>query len=314
MSKFCLKTATTLLPIMNGSEEVTKQLIDSIELYDTLLDAESKTSLIQYVLKTRLSQNAKLRLKTTYATTTDLIRDIKKHFLTVRSAAALSQQLINSKQAGKSIDDFGINIESLLTQLTISQAEGNDGTIDTLRAVNEKLAVNVFANGLQNSELRMIIKARNYTKLADAVKDAKEEEPPRQYNQPLFFMRGRNDFRRGSNNRGNRGSQQQYNQQTRYQGHFQNSSRGQNRQQQFQQGGNFNNRGFQNYRHNNNRSNRGNYRSYQNNNNNYNRNNRSFDSPRVYLAENTETEHVNEPSNIGQSSSADDTFFRASRE
>ncbi|KAJ3660259.1 hypothetical protein Zmor_004715 [Zophobas morio] len=40
--KFDLKTAASLLPVMDGSERVTKQLIDGIEMYDSMLDDNGK--------------------------------------------------------------------------------------------------------------------------------------------------------------------------------------------------------------------------------------------------------------------------------
>lgn len=59
---FDLRTAASLLPSMDGSEEATKQLIDAIELYSELLDQSSKPLLVKYILKAKLNQNAKCRL------------------------------------------------------------------------------------------------------------------------------------------------------------------------------------------------------------------------------------------------------------
>lgn len=47
---------------MNDTEEVTKQLIDAIELYINMLDDVGKPLLINYFLKTRLSVSTKLRI------------------------------------------------------------------------------------------------------------------------------------------------------------------------------------------------------------------------------------------------------------
>lgn len=205
---FCLKTATSLLPLMNGSEETTKQLIDAIDLYSSMLNAEGKKLLINYVLKTRLTQSAKIRLESTYETVTLLVDDLKKHFTSVKSAAALSSQLFNAKQGGKSIEQFGGNIETLMTELTISQANGNDQNINVLKSVNEKAAVNIFANGLRDSDLRTIVKARNYQKLTDAISGAKDEErvgPSSSSSPQMFHMRGNGRFSNYKQNRGNSG-------------------------------------------------------------------------------------------------------------
>lgn len=180
--KFDLKTAASLLPAMDGSEDSTKQLIDAIELYSELIDNNSHKLLINYVLKTRLSQSAKIRLERTYATVQNLISDMKKHLLTKKSAAALATELHCVRQNGKTIDEYARNIEELFTNLTITQADGNDTSIPILRSVNEKIAINVFANGLKNSELRTVIKARDYTLLKDAIIGAKDEEKIKNFN------------------------------------------------------------------------------------------------------------------------------------
>lgn len=206
--KFDLKTATSLLPIMDGTEIVTKQLIEAIRLYGEMLDADGKKLLINYVLKTRISESAKIRLNKTYTSYENLVQDLQSYFISKKSAASLSVQLNNSRQHGKSIEDFGRTIEELLIDLTISQADGNDDSIPILRNVNEKLAINAFANGLQSNDLRTIIKARNYSKLGDAIRGAKDEVLARNDSQPVFHFRSRGsnsrNFSRGSSRfRGN---------------------------------------------------------------------------------------------------------------
>ena len=68
-----------------------------------------------------------------------------------------------------SIENFETHVENLLDELTIAQTDGNNEALQILRETNEKFAINAFANGLQNPVLRTIIKARNYTKLNEAV-------------------------------------------------------------------------------------------------------------------------------------------------
>ena len=80
--KFDLRTAASFLPSMDGTEDVTKQLIDAIELYPELLDDNSKKLLINNVIKIRLSQNAKLRLEKNYNSIQDLVKDMKTQLLT----------------------------------------------------------------------------------------------------------------------------------------------------------------------------------------------------------------------------------------
>ena len=66
METFNLKTAVALLPVMNDKGSVTKQLISSIEMYNCMLDKNSKPLLVQFILKTRLSENAIILTCTLY--------------------------------------------------------------------------------------------------------------------------------------------------------------------------------------------------------------------------------------------------------
>lgn len=203
--KFDLRTAASLLPPMDGTEDATNQLIDAIQLYNELLDADGKKLLITYVLKVKLSQSAKMRLDKTYTTVEMLLSDMKKHLLTKKSATALATELHSIKQEGKSIDDFAKNIEELFLNLTLAQADGKENSLTVLREVNEKLAIHAFSNGLKNNELRTVIKARNYSSLKDAISGAKDEERQNGANSVhnSYHMRMQNNSNR-FNNRGRR--------------------------------------------------------------------------------------------------------------
>ena len=59
---------------MTNDEVSIKQLIDNIEYYDSLLkDTACKQNLINFVLKSRLSQEAKIKLNAKYDTVNGLI-------------------------------------------------------------------------------------------------------------------------------------------------------------------------------------------------------------------------------------------------
>lgn len=176
MASFDLKTACSLLPIMTGDEMVTLQLIDNIELYETMLKDDQKQNLVQFVLKSRLSNNAKLRLSQKYDTVAELIKDMKKQLLTQKSATSLQMQLNSLKQSSRSIEKFGSEIENLFVNLTISQSDGKPEAYEILRPINEKLAIKRFTDGLRDTRLGTIIAAHNYTSLKDAIRAAKDEE------------------------------------------------------------------------------------------------------------------------------------------
>ncbi|OWR41176.1 hypothetical protein KGM_202838 [Danaus plexippus plexippus] len=126
MTEFDMKTATSLLPVMTGEEEMTKKLIDAIEFYSQNLKKEYESLLISFVLKTRLSRHAKLRLASNYNSSIDLIKDMKNNLLTKQSATALQLEILQSRQGSQSIEEFCKKLENLFVKLTISQADGKE--------------------------------------------------------------------------------------------------------------------------------------------------------------------------------------------
>lgn len=174
--KFELKTAGNLIPHIGNTEESIRAFIDAIELYDEFLDNEGKPQLTKYLLKVKLTQAAKLRLKTTYNSNAALITDIKEKFLVKQSIPVLSAEINSAKQENRSIEKFGRSLEELMAKLTIAQAEGNRDAEEVLAKVNEKIAISVFTNGLKNDKIKTILKAKNFSTLAEAITSAKNEE------------------------------------------------------------------------------------------------------------------------------------------
>lgn len=208
MSKpdFDLKVAVSVLPVMDNSEKVTLQLIDAIELYSTMISSDSIPTLIQFVLKTRLSNSAKLRLNSTYNSAQDLVTEMKKNFLVTKSGAALQKKLLTCYQGNRTIDQFGTELEQLFVNLTLTQANENKDAYTILKPLNEKLATHKFADGLRNEKLRTILAARNYSSLKEAIQGAKDEEISMSSSSSgqIFSARGR-PYRRGfQNHRGQR--------------------------------------------------------------------------------------------------------------
>lgn len=216
MEKFDLKTAVSLLPMMNGDEDVTKKLIDAIELYSSMLEKDSEKTLVNFILKTRLSESAKLRLSQSYSNCQVLLSDMKEHLLTKKSSNAIHAQLVKETQGSSDVDEYGKRLEQLFTDLTISQADGNCNAYQILKPINEKLAIKSFTDGLRNNNLKIILAARNYSSLKDVIRAAKDEELsasalPRR-DETMFIGRyGRTStFNRGYNRRGQRRGQQVY--------------------------------------------------------------------------------------------------------
>lgn len=198
--KFDLRTAASLLPAMDSTEDSVRQLIDAIELYDSFLDTEGKSQLVIYILKVKLSLNAKIRLEKTYGSVQSLVRDMRKHLLTEKSAATLAVELHKARQNNRSVENFGKDIEQLMLELTLSQSKGDDRAQVVLQGVNEDLAINAFCNGLKDGNLRTVIRSRGYGTLKDTIAGAKDEERNSLFVSPtnnVFHARGQH-FSRGS--------------------------------------------------------------------------------------------------------------------
>lgn len=174
--QFDLRAAGSLIPNMTGSEQVTKQIIDAVEFYNDTLNPVGKAMLIKYVLKAKLNQNAKMRLEKSYTDVETLLSDMKKFLITKKSTTVLFSKLNNEKQGNRELKEFASTIQQLLYELTLAQSEHEDTLVESLNKVNEKIAINTFANGLRNSELRTIIKARNFKTLREAIAAAEDEE------------------------------------------------------------------------------------------------------------------------------------------
>ncbi|KAI4471958.1 hypothetical protein MML48_1g07529 [Holotrichia oblita] len=258
---FCLKTAGSLLPSMDGTEETTKQLIDSIRLYADLLKTDHMKYLINYVLKTRLSENAKVRLNSKYDSIDLLLKDLRDNFVTVKSASTLSYQLHQAHQLNKSLDEFGSEVEQLLSNLTLAQANGNDEALQTLRPVNEQIAISSFCNGLKNHELRTIVKARNCKTLKEAISTAKNEDRNKPSSSNIFH------FNRHRNPHQNHGRYNSFNQSYAAQ-----NNRSNNRNYRFHRSHHHNSG---NFRNNNNQNSANTHRSHNINNSDSNRGNRA---------------------------------------
>lgn len=174
--KFDLKTALNLLPVCSNDEASVKQLIDGIEYYTSELDEKSQEKLIKFVLKTRLSQPAKLKLSPSYANIDELITDLKAHLLPKKSASAIQRKLQNYRQNDLSIDEFGKQVTELFVDLTLTQSDGSDANFKVLKPINEKQAIKCFADGLRSRRLGTIISARTFPSLKDAVQAAIDED------------------------------------------------------------------------------------------------------------------------------------------
>lgn len=210
MADFDIRTAIALLPVMTGQEQVTKQLIDGIVLYNSMITEKTRNQLIEFVLKTRLSANAKLRLKTSYSSAQDLVSDIQKYLLPKKSPQAIQSQLFRAIQGRRSIESFGSELEELFVNLTIAQSDNDSQKFDVLRPINEKTAIKRFADGLTDQRLSTIIASRQFSSLPEAIRAAVDEHTTSNGDHVMQyrpFYRENNNYKRSSRGNGkNNGS------------------------------------------------------------------------------------------------------------
>lgn len=174
--EFDLKTACNLIPVMDNTENSIKRIIDSVDMYSDMLSVAGNKLLVKFVLKSRLTENAKLRLSSDYATASDLVNDIRNKLLTKKSFTAIQSRLQSITQGWRTIDQYGTELEKLFTDLTISQANGNPNDFNVLKRLNEQTAIQRFSDGLRDSRLSVIIAAKTFQHLNEAIQAAKDHE------------------------------------------------------------------------------------------------------------------------------------------
>lgn len=190
--KFDLKTAAGLIPVATEKEESVLTLIDTVELYESMIREEDKEKLMNFVLKTRLGLSAKLQLENKYENVKDLVTDMRAKLLPVKSAAKIMGRLTSFKQTG-SLDRYCKDMEDMFNELSLAQQGSDEGVRKILRVENEKLAIQSFANGLKSTETRTVVKARGFKTLKEAIREAKEEEETRPREEHVLFNRHREE-------------------------------------------------------------------------------------------------------------------------
>lgn len=180
MASFDLVTAIKIIPEFTGENKDMKNFLKLIELYDKTLKVEAKPSLIEFVWHARLSPKAKNRLSTTKAPTTltELQTVLKSIFKTSNTTQTLYSKLSHFKQNNMGVKAYSEQILNIINELNDLQIQelGEEST-DTITKLNDKLALNTFQNGL-NESLKPTIFAAQCKKFAEATALASQVEKP----------------------------------------------------------------------------------------------------------------------------------------
>lgn len=197
MAEFDLKTALSLFPVICQNENQMYHLIEGLEFYGNMLKKEDHETMISFVMKMRLSEEARYKLNQKYSTVSELVNDIRKYLISPKSDTSISAKLNNCRQGNRSIESFGNELEKLATQLTLAQAKGDESAYRLLKPINEKTAIKRFAEGLNTVRTGTIVAARNVETLRQAIVLAIEHEgstiEPEDNNQVNYFGNNRKE-------------------------------------------------------------------------------------------------------------------------
>lgn len=275
-----------IIPLFDGE---TSKLSNFLNLTKYLYEAtktDDQEKLIQFIYNTRLTDKPKNRLIGISApkTLVEFTKAFNDAYLYTRSQAIIQTELISSVQTNKPLHKYAERIERLIAELNNVQiTEQGEQARATITSLNDKYAMNIFKNGL-NENLASVIHAAQPESLSSAIKIATEVDQSRNSTNKIMFINrntnynsnrnnfnrinyngnlNRNNFNRNNNhfNRNNNFNRNNYN----------NSNRINNFNRNNYNNNNFKRNNNNNNRHNNtNNSNRNNF----NRNRNQNRNNR----------------------------------------
>ena len=260
MASFDILHTVKLIPEFNGESAQLNNFLSLIEYLHNTLKNDDKPKLVEFILKTKLSEKARKKIANNIKIETldDLKTSFMKTFKTIRSALLVQSELMNSTQGNNTLTRYIDRIQNLNYELSnLQMTDKGQAEKEVIVMMNEQMAMNVFKKGLKEPMRSMVVSARVET-LQSAIDLANEAEATQfsadVYNYKTSSYRMRNDNNRGryQNNRGhNLGIK--YNNYTR---------------------DNFNQRKNNNYYHNNNSNTRNTQRgNNQRNNNNFRGNN-----------------------------------------
>lgn len=173
MSNFDSKKASDTIPTFDGKPLHLDIFLTMVEMVHDELNDEGKKKLIKYVICMKLNDKVRSLLLTQKLPTTfsELKTSLATNFKHTKTASCLHTELRKMKQKG-SVALYRENINSLITELTIIQIKDlgenpNEIAIETIKNMNEKLALETFQEGL-NENIRIAVIAAQPKTLTDA--------------------------------------------------------------------------------------------------------------------------------------------------
>lgn len=279
MSNFDSKKASEIIPVFDGKPKHVNIFLSMIEMVYSELNEQGKNNLIKYVLAIKLVDRVRdiLIIENTPETFEELKTVLTKHFKSTRTASSIHFDLKNTKQKGNVLN-YKERINTLIADLTlvqISELEDSSNQVarSTIKTMNEKLALEIFQEGLYKDIRTAVIAAQPKT-LAQAYDIASTQERSLQLSDTFTTLQINNNKRNYYNNtnRNNSGFRNNRNRNLLNPQMDRNFNINRNNRNYNNINRNFNNN---NRNHNRNNNNNRHYNNYNNNYNSYNNNNTS---------------------------------------
>lgn len=292
MSNFNGKQASDTIPTFDGKAKHIDTFLSMVELVYDELNEQGKKHLIKYVIAMKLNDRVRdiLTIEQTPTTLSELRTSLTKNFKSTRTASSIYFELKNTKQKGNVLN-YKEKITSLIADLTLAQISElghntNEIPRATIKQMNEKLALEIFQEGLYEN-IRIAVIAAQPKTLSQAYDIAITQERSLHLSDTFKTLQINRNNKNNIEFRNNKYSRQNnfYGQHSRNNNNYNDNNNRYNIQerQDFNTNRNRNNRNHNNNYNNNNNSrnfnnynrNRTNTNSRYNTNNAYNRNNRN---------------------------------------
>ena len=225
MASFDIMHTVKLVPEFNGESSQLTNFLNLVEYVNDTLKDDDKKKLIEFVIKTKLSEKARKKIASNIKIEDfEQLRNIfEKTFKSNRSALVVQTELMSTTQGKNTLTSYINKVQNLTFELSnLQMAHRSQLEKDVITVMNEQMASNIFKKGLSEPIRSVVLSARVET-LQNAIDIACEAEASKfdanVYNyRASSYQRNVNSNGRGysantryNNNRGHRGNNNNYN-------------------------------------------------------------------------------------------------------
>lgn len=204
---FDFKTATSLVQPYDGSPGGLDSFVDASNLLQELTEAANAAVAAKF-LKTRLTGKARIGLPEGANTIALIVQDVKNRCQDKTTAESIQAKLKAAKFKNSS-QNFCEEIEKLAFQLKSAYISSKIPE-DVASKMSTKSGVDALINGINNQEVKLILKAGTFTDLKDAIQKVNENVLENSNVQVLSFNGRQNNFRKNNRYNHNNGRNNNY--------------------------------------------------------------------------------------------------------